>query len=80
MLVRFIFYFFLKLFLVNFFIAELSEVLWNRLLATMALKMPGYFGVIAIYLIFWFWALLTIAILIMMEGLSAFLHTLRLHW
>ena len=36
-----------------------------------------YSGVIWLYVIFSAWAALTLSILCLMEGLSAFLHTLR---
>lgn len=44
------------------------------------LSSDSYVGAIMLYVIFGAWAVLTIGILVMMEGLSAFLHTLRLHW
>lgn len=44
------------------------------------LKNDSFIGVAFIVPIFAAWAVLTLAILVMMEGLSAFLHTLRLHW
>ena len=44
------------------------------------LSMNGYSGSIAIFLLFMPWSTLTVFILLLMEGLSAFLHALRLHW
>ncbi|KAI8043329.1 hypothetical protein M5D96_004658 [Drosophila gunungcola] len=58
---------------------QLSEVLWNMVFS-MGFKYDSYIGGALIYVFFGAWALLTVGILVLIEGLSAFLHTLRLHW
>lgn len=59
--------------------SELSEVLWGMVmhLGLASRSGGGFFGLSIIFPAF---ATLTVCILLVMEGLSAFLHALRLHW
>ncbi|XP_077164733.1 V-type proton ATPase 116 kDa subunit a 2 isoform X2 [Paroedura picta] len=70
---------YLRLWALSLAHAQLSEVLWAMIMRV-GLRVDASYGILLLVPVSALFMVLTIFILLAMEGLSAFLHAIRLHW
>lgn len=71
---------YLRLWALSLAHAQLSDVLWSMTVGNFITAPYSFTVIIGLWATAAMWFTLTVGILICMEGLSAFLHALRLHW
>lgn len=70
---------YLRLWALSLAHAELSKVFWEQIMV-LGMESTGGTGIAILFVGFAAWASFSFFVLLLMESLSAFLHTLRLHW
>jgi V-type H+-transporting ATPase subunit a len=70
---------YLRLWALSLAHAQLSEVFWEKTVVDFGLAPEGG-DILMLFVTIAAWATFTVAVLMGMESLSAFLHALRLHW
>jgi V-type H+-transporting ATPase subunit a len=71
---------YLRLWALSLAHSQLAAVFFEKLLVDMGLEKTGFMRVAGLFILFPAWASFTFFVLMCMDSMECFLHTLRLHW